>query len=312
LPLFPQLPGTPTVTHSNRQNQIFDELTVIDWSSASRPVVGKDSIWIVSKISGRTCLSNPPTRAQAGKEIDSVIRATNVNHSRLIAIDVSLGLPSPFEEIIGASGTSWRDTWNLVNSKVSDTADNSNNRFLAGSSLNALLGQGPGPFWGHPNGRTYADLHATRPNFPWGNRNIPEFRLCEQLMRSKKLAIQSTWKLAYPGSVGGQFLMAVPWITALKERHPHIKIWPFETGFGTRPKNGDIWVAEIWPSEFPRLFQHEVKDADQVVSVLSYLSECNSSGVMKALLHGPVDLLSAEIAQRVEGWPISPALSELE
>ena len=106
--------------------------------------------------------------------------------------------------------------------------------------------------------------------------------------------------------------MAVPWLTALKARHPHIKIWPFETGFGTTPKRGDIWVAEIWPSEFPRLFQHEVKDADQVLSVLSYLDECNSSDLMTALLNGPVDLLSAETAQQAEGWPISPALSALE
>ncbi|MDG1198100.1 MAG: hypothetical protein P8O86_08795 [Actinomycetota bacterium] len=300
------------MTHRNRQNQIFDELTVIDWSSASRPTVGKDSIWIVSKIADLTRLANPPTRTQAGNEIDSVIRATDVGHSRLIAIDVSLGLPSPFEEVVGPPGASWRDTWDLVNSKVSDAIDNTNNRFLAGSSLNAMLGEGRGPFWGHPTGRTYPELHPKRPNFPWSSRKIPEFRLCEQLMRSKKLAVQSTWKLAYPGSVGGQFLMAVPWLTALKKKHPQVKIWPFETGFATRPQKGDIWVAEIWPSEFPRLFQHEVKDADQVISVLSFLSECNSSGKIKDLLLGPVDLPSAEIAQRAEGWPISPALCGLQ
>lgn len=300
------------MTHSNRQNQIFDELTVIDWSSASRPAVGKDSIWIVSQIADLTRLSNPPTRTQARTEIDTVIKATDVDHSRLIAIDVSLGLPSPFEEVVGLPGASWRDTWNLINSKVSDAIDNSNNRFVAGSSLNAMLGEERGPFWGHPDGRTYAELHPKRPSFPWGSKNIPEFRLCEQLMRAKKLAIQSTWKLAYPGSVGGQFLMAVPWLTTLKEKYPQVKIWPFETGFATSPQKGEIWVAEIWPSEFPRLFQHKVKDADQVISVLTYLSDCNSSGLIKNLLLGPVDLASAEIAQRAEGWPISPALSEIQ
>ena len=106
--------------------------------------------------------------------------------------------------------------------------------------------------------------------------------------------------------------MAVPWLTTLKEKYPQVKIWPFETGFATSPQKGESWVAEIWPSEFPRLFQHKVKDADQVISVLTYLSDCNSSGLIKNLLLGPVDLASAEIAQRAEGWPISPALSEIQ
>ena len=63
---------------------------------------------------------------------------------------------------------------------------------------------------------------------------------------------QPAWKLLGQGSVGGQALLGIPMLRALRDDPalaPASRIWPFETGFTPRPRaTGPVIVhAEIWP-----------------------------------------------------------------
>jgi molybdopterin molybdotransferase len=67
-------------------------------------------------------------------------------------------------------------------------------------------------------------------------RSVPEFRAVERLVRrTRRLAIQSAWKLYTTGSVGSQTLLGLPAVHrllgALGDR---ARLWPFEPVAGHR------------------------------------------------------------------------------
>ncbi|MGA9275979.1 MAG: hypothetical protein WBV89_03435, partial [Ilumatobacter sp.] len=79
---------------------MFDRIVVIDWSASSRPVLGRDSIWIGVAVpgAGEVVTSNPPTRAAASRELEELCRRPG---RTLLGADFSLGYPSGTAAALG-------------------------------------------------------------------------------------------------------------------------------------------------------------------------------------------------------------------
>ena len=285
---------------------LFARWISIDWSAASRPARGRDSIWIADarsdgpRAGGAPALDNPRTRSEAGTLL--VDRLSKGAGPTLLGIDASLSLPgSGVTRLLGEEST-WDDLVARIHGAVTDDDSNANNRFEAAASLNRDLGGPDGPFWGHPPTQNHDGLAATRPTFPWDGA-VEEYRVCEARMRARGFAVQSTWKIAYQASVGGQFLTVLGWLDRLRRQLPGLRVFPFDTGFGAEPAPGEVWVAEVWPGEFALDGAHEVRDADQVSTVARRLRQADRDDTLATLLSPPqgVDPTVA----LAEGWPIS-------
>lgn len=301
----------------------FDRWAIIDWSAASRPTTGPNSIWVANSArDGHTVeLLNPATRAAAFDSVAALLDDWSAIGARgLIGIDCSLGLPVGAGALLttegssGAAGdTEWQRVWEAVDEVVDDDlgAPNANNRFAAAAELNRRSGPSAGPFWGHPPRLDLPGLGARKPELlaatPAGDP-VDEYRRAERLLRELGHAVQSTWKIAYQASVGGQFLMVVGWLRRLQRRYPNVRLWPFETGFDTSPEPGDVWVGEIWPGEFELGGHHPVRDADQVTTALHTVMSADHSGTLGSWFASPSGDHRA-VALAAEGWPWSPALA---
>jgi hypothetical protein len=266
----------------------FDLYVMVDWSAASVPTRGRDSIWTAVRssdhdpdgIDDRCELVNHATRASAGRYLDELVLASE-GRRILVGIDVSLGFPAGAAAAIAPGRPSWRGVWDVVTGLLDDDHRNRNNRFDVGAELNRRVGAAEGPFWGCPNGREIADLRATRPA-TW---TLPEYRAVEDALRSAGLRPFSTWQLAYAGSVGGQTLTAIPALSRLTALHPdRVRIWPFETGLEPVPAHeceDAVVIAEIWPSAFEiDRDRHVVLDAAQVAHVSAAVATADRSGVL--------------------------------
>ncbi|MDG2114045.1 MAG: hypothetical protein P8N02_15695 [Actinomycetota bacterium] len=289
---------------------LFDRWISIDWSAASKPTTGPNSIWIADTGAGEhpdACrLDNPPTRRLA---LEMLIERLGRGTERvLVGLDASLALPAPGPALLGAADAGWTTLWDLVDDHVNDGPDNTNDRFAAAGRMNRRGGHTAGPFWGHARGQAQPGLTATLPPCFDDPDAVAQFRRAELEMRAAGHQVQSTWKIAYPGSVGGQFLMAVGWIRKLQRRLPQLRVWPFETGFGTVPRAAEIWLGELWPGEFALEGHHPVRDADQVWSTARAVRAADAAGELTAWLSGPEAPDDRQLALDVEGWPWSPSL----
>ncbi len=289
---------------------LFDRWICVDWSAASRATTGSNSIWVADTGGAEggspadVTLDNPSTRTAAGALLAE--RCSSEKGATLVGVDASLSLPATGLDRLVHPGAPWDDLVALIDGLVDDDDANRNNRFAAAAVLNQMAGRSDGPFWGHPPNQRHEGLSATRPPFPWDGQ-VEEFRACEASMRARRLRVQSTWKLAYQASVGGQFLMVLGWLRRLRQALPQIRVFPFDTGFGQAPRRGEVWVAEVWPGEFDLEGRHPVRDADQVDSTVRRLRSLDHSGSLSPLLQLPGEV-DAAIALR-EGWPVSPALA---
>lgn len=294
---------------------LFDRWICIDWSAASQPSTGPNSIWIAdSEAQGtpESCrLDNPPTRHLALDLLTD--RLTGRGNQRvLIGLDASFALPYPGARALGAALADWRVLWDLVEREVHDGHDNTNDRFAAAARLNLSGDATPGPFWGHPSAHSYPGLPPNRPPSLWDGEALAQYRIAEDAMRAVGHQVQSTWKIAYPGSVGGQFLMAVGWMRRLQAAVAPLAIWPFETGFGTTPRAGEVWIGELWPGEFTLEQCWDVRDADQVWSTARAVRAADEAGALAGWFEGPSDPAHRKMALEVEGWPWSPSLLRTE
>lgn len=243
----------------------------VDWSARSAPSPKRpspDAIWIAHNAAG---IDHPPeyvrTRDDATHRIIELLRA----HSgpALVGFDFPLGYPlatdgSPVMPI-------GRDLCAHVAQLVDDKPDNRNNRFDVAEQLNAEIatrfGEPHGPFWGCPSNRDTSPglLLPTKRVM----RSVPEYRAVERHIRdTRKLGIQSAWKLYTTGSVGSQALLGLPAIHRIITEPPladRCWLWPFDA----EPNRDDaIAIAEIWPTLTPcDHVEHGIKDARQVVAV---------------------------------------------
>lgn len=292
---------------------MFDAVIVIDWSAASRPRRGRDSIWIaVHEAGGLTSVTNPATRSAAMTALRREI--VERPHQRLVvAIDVALGFPAGFAAALRS--TSWRDVWATIASLTVDDADNGNNRFSVADELNARVRAGsdramPGPFWGCPPRHATDRLTTTRPfTFPVTTPRacLGEFRIVEHRMIEAGFRPASSWQTFYAGSVGGQSLTAIAAIERLRHDDvvgQRVIVWPFEHG----GDDDSVVVAECWPTWFgPDLSLHPIRDAAQVVHTARCLSDLDRRGDLAALLAPRLDVAELVVVGGEEGWVLGVA-----
>ncbi len=279
---------------------------MIDWSAASRPKRGKDSIWycLYDRSGGSRKLENPATRHLAFHDIETILtESVRQRKVTLVGFDFPFGYPSGFSSAAGLAGAKpWLAAWNFLEAEIKDDESNKNNRFEVAESLNSIILKKIFPFWGHPNGRTFHQLKSNK-----GRPHVAEFRMTELIARGA----QSVWKLYGNGAVGSQALVGIPWLARLRnssQLNAYSAVWPFETGLEL-PKNvGEqcfILYAEIFPSlRKVDVKKSETRDEAQVKGFVQYLKIKDERGSLSASFLGPRKSSSSSRKKIVaeEGW----------
>ncbi len=292
-------------------SRLFNAYVIVDWSAASKPNTGADSVWIgVLKRDVRFRLAfeafNPPTRGEAEAKLNDILGDLKKRNERaLLGFDFPLGFPRGFSAALKLPGDApWLAVWNQLDRMVKDKADNTNNRFGVASEINRRLTGGPFPFWGCPPKDALTTLQPKRTK-EHGPDDLPEMRHADIAAKA-----HSIWKLYYNGSVGGQAILGLPMVRRLKlARGEAMKVWPFETGYRALTEaelNGaEVVAAEVYPSMLKTaLAAGEVKDLAQVRAVAEHFARLDEAGKLGAAF-GPSkpidDGLRAEI-ELEEGW----------
>ncbi len=294
----------------NADQRLFSAYVMVDWSAASKPTTGADSVWIgVMKRDVRFRpvfeAHNPSTRREAETLLSQLMSEFAKSRERvLIGFDFPLGYPSGFANAMALDGTPWNATWAMIDKAIKDRPDNVNTRFSFGADINRRLTGSPFPFWGCAARDAQKTLTIKRFREHTSD-DISEFRLCERTLPGT----QSVWKLYYNGSVGGQALTGIPVAHRLKNAHAGVAVWPFETGLKAL-STADVAdttaiLAEIWPSQLkPVPLGGEVKDQAQVRTLCDHYLKLDEKGALGALFAGPKTLSDEDrnAVEREEGW----------
>lgn len=293
--------------------RLFGAYVIVDWSAAEGRKTGESSAWIgVMKRDVRFRLSyeahNPATRAEAVAMLRTILADLHKRGDRvLVGFDFNFGFPRGTAAKLGLSG--WAQMWDFVVKNVVDKADNTNNRFAVAAKMNRLMTDDAYPFWGCPKNAAQKWLSTLKPA-SYGE--FPEFRLTEEAARKRGKSSQakSVWQMHGAGVVGGQTLLGIPAVRALREDAGlNARIWPFETGFGAL--NDEVLdgvqtvLAEVYPSLYPGTPDPgEVKDAAQVRLTAAALADLDDKGTLAALFAAPqgLDEAALSIAAEEEGW----------
>ena len=178
---------------------LFDVYIVVDWSAASKPVTGANSIWVgVLSRPGQGPLEfeshNPSTRLAARALIldqvqDHIARGSRV----LLGFDFALGYPAGTAKAARLDIDTvppWRAMHDYLARQVDERPDNSNDRFEIAAQLNAAMTDRAHPFWGAPASKTGPTLAPKKGDFTESG-SLPEHRLSEAWIRSPTLALIS-------------------------------------------------------------------------------------------------------------------------
>ena len=292
--------------------RLFNAYIIVDWSAASKPNTGADSVWIgVLKRDVRFRLAfeafNPATRQEAEAKLVAILEDLKKRSERaLLGFDFPLGFPRGFASALHLNGEHpWRSAWDQLDKMVKDKADNTNNRFGVASEINRRMTGGPFPFWGCPPKDALTTLQPKRTR-EHGPDDLPELRHAEVAAKGAS----SIWKLYYNGSVGGQAILGIPVVRRLKlARGDAMQIWPFETGFKPLAEADlegvDVVAAEVYPSMMKAVpAQGEVKDLAQVRAAAEHFARLDEAGKLGAVFGhsktAPDDLVLE--VQNEEGW----------
>jgi hypothetical protein len=291
--------------------RLFSAYVIVDWSAASKPTTGADSIWIgVLKRDVRFRLAfesfNEATRTAAEARLTAILADLKKRSERaLVGFDFPLGFPRGFAGALKLKGEPWRAAWDELGKRVVDKPTNVNNRFNVAAQLNRLLTDGPFPFWGAPAKDVQTTLAATKPR-AHGPGDLPEFRHAD--LAAKGAA--SIWKTYYNGSVGGQAIMGIPLVRRLKTaRGEAARVWPFETGFKPLSEADLAGVEVVFAEVYPSLIKGaalpgEVKDQTQVRITAEHFARVDEAGKLGAAF-APSKGTAADAvldAEREEGW----------
>ena len=285
--------------------RLFSAYVIVDWSAASKPTTGADSIWIgVVKRDVRFRLAfeafNLPTRAEAEKKLAAILDDFKKRGERaLVGFDFPLGFPRGLAEALKLTGDApWLAVWNQIDKMVKDKADNTNNRFGVASEINRRTTGGPFPFWGCPPKDALTTLQPKRTR-DHGEGDLPEMRHTDAAAKAG-----SIWKLYYAGSVGGQAILGVP---AVKRLHAAraAKVWPFETCWKALDEADldgvEVLIAEVYPSLLGAQPQPgELKDQAQVRVTAEHFARLDEAGKLGALFAAPKGV-SEQLTAEVEG-----------
>ena len=242
-------------------SRLFDAYIFVDWSAKTGPTrvkPSRDAIWVGELTRGGDgaetyCRTRAAATAYVKELLLSHVRA---ERRVLVGFDFPYGYPAGLAaHLANDDSPAWRKVWSFLGSAIQDDESNKSNRFAVASQINALIGDGPGPFWGCPPSQI-SDAGLTPRmkglfTYPFATPTglLGRLRRTEQAMSGG----QETWKLLGAGSVGSQALLGIPRVLALRD-DPAFKgfssVWPFETGFTSQPsRDRGPWIlhAEIWP-----------------------------------------------------------------
>lgn len=290
--------------------RLFQAYVMVDWSAASKPTTGADSIWIgVLKRNVRFQMTfeafNPPTRKEAEALLEKTLQDLAKKGERtLLGFDFPLGFPAGTAAALKLKEPAWAAMLTFVANEVKDKPDNTNNRFQVGAKMNRLMTGEAFPFWGCPAKDEQTTLKTKRPR-DHGEGDLPELRAADAAIKGP----QPIWKLFYQGSVGGQALTGLPVVKRLKDaRGDRAKIWPFETEWrALKPDDLDgveLVMAEIYPSiTGAKGTAATVKDAAQVQAIAEYFSSLDEAGKLANLFGAKAgqEPLIAQV-EAEEGW----------
>lgn len=295
--------------------RLFDSYVMVDWSAASKPATGADSIWIGaltpdSRLKLAFKATNPATRAKAMEELsDLLARCLKRGDRVLVGVDFPLGFPAGTSDALKLKGDPWRGIRDFLLKEMKDKPDNSNNRFALAARMNRLISNGPFPFWGCSKKDELTTL-SIKKSREHGKGDIAEFRIVENVaLETKKSRPQPVWKIAYAGAIGGQTMTGIPAIERLREKFPALKVWPFDIPLAKLDNEtmGDarVVVAEVLTSLNATNQQaSEIRDEAQVRSLCEALAERDANGKLAAMFAGEAKLTEAQKAAVTleEGW----------
>lgn len=296
--------------------RLFDSYVMVDWSAASKPASGADSIWIGaltpdSRLKLAFKATNPPTRAKAIEELADLLgRCLKRGDRVLLGVDFPLGFPAGTSAALKLkSEQPWRAMRDFLLKEMKDKPDNANNRFSLAAQMNRRISEGPFPFWGCSKKDELTTL-AIKKVREHGPKDIAEYRITEDnLAETRKARPQPVWKIAYAGAVGGQTLTGVPAIERLREKFPTLKIWPFELPLDKLDTEGladtRIAVVEISPTLVtPEVGASEIKDEAQVRTLAEWYAERDANGKLGALFAAEAKLSDKQkvAVTQEEGW----------
>ncbi|MCC5972276.1 MAG: molybdopterin molybdenumtransferase MoeA [Pararhodobacter sp.] len=225
----------------------FDRIAILDWSAASQPRRGKDSIWLGLAGPDGVSAENLPTRFAAEARLRALVADALARGERLLlGADFAFGYPAGFAAQL-TGRTEALAVWEWLAGAIKDDAQNRSNRYEVAAAINRQF-PGLGPFWFHPNGHDLPGL-PLKGSTRHGYGPLDELRATERAARGA----QSVWKLGGPGSVGSQALTGLPVLWRLRAGFAgQVAVWPFEP-----VEDAPVVLAEVFPS----LLAAEVKAA---------------------------------------------------
>ena len=283
----------------------FDAYVAIDWSATSVRNTGADSVWWALAAWDRGVLrlesDNCPTRTALATWLHATLTGPLRDRRTLVGFDFPLGYPHGFATALGHAGSAsdaWRFTWRRIAAAVRDSDANANNRFEAAAALNAAVSGGFGPFYGRP-ARVPDAIARTLPARRIGHFEFPLRTLRGPSLASRRLADErartssSPWFVYCGGnSVGGQALVGLPRLLALRDALPDARVWPFETGARCPARDeARVVLAEIYPSLFHARDRAspEVHDKLQVLAAARGFAALDANGELSRLFEAPPD-----------------------
>ena len=282
---------------------VFDTYILVDWSAAKTPKTGRDSIWICRLGADGETVINPPTRHLARETLAEMLAQAAASGHRVVAgFDFPFGYPSGFAARLGLAGTPWRAVWDEIARLVEDGPDNANNRFAVAAALNERVSGGAFPFWGRPVRMDHAFLGSKHHKLH-DSDGLPEKRLIDTWM----VGAQPCWKLIGAGSVGGQVLMGLPVVRALRADarwSDRARVWPFETGLSLSD-DARIVFAEVWPSWWKACARlGPPNDQAQVRTVARIFRAADRAGELRGWFSPAVADRDVETVIREEAWTL--------
>jgi precorrin-8X/cobalt-precorrin-8 methylmutase len=289
---------------------MFDSFVIVDWSAASEPKVGRDSIWIcaVDRDGAERLVENPRTRHSAKNLLGELLSDAMARGERvLLGFDFPFGYPAGFAQRLGLNGAPpWRAVWDEIAARLKDAENNNNDRFTVAAEFNRRVSNGAFPFWGCPVRFTHDFLGPKHHNGHAAD-GLAEKRLIDRWM----VGAQPCWKLAYTGSVGSQSLTGIPVVRALRDDPgwaEGARVWPFETGLEV-PDAAQIVFAEVWPSWWRRDIRGDYgppNDKAQVRTVAGIFAAADRTGALPIWFAGDPTLSHEQrrIVETEEAWTL--------
>lgn len=289
-------------------SRLFNAYVMVDWSAASKPATGKDSLWIgVYKRDVRFRLAfeahNPSTREEAAALLAGVIQDRAKRNERvLLGVDFPLGFPAGTAARLGLKSPDWRGLWDFLAANLVDKSTNLNTRFAVAAKANRLMTDQPWPFWGCPASDAQRTLTTTKPTVEF--EGPPgQHRQVEQVLG--KAAPKPIWQMTGAGAVGPLTITGAPRLRALRDSIAGARVWPFETGL--KPlKEADLEgvslvIAEvIGASVEPRAEPGEIANRALVRALCEHFARLDDAGKLGAAFGG--EAKDAAAVEAEEGW----------